>query len=292
LQPALVDSSGDEGGVVSAISLVEEVLAAARAADGQDAVDEAATRRLRHHGLAGTSLWLADQAGFAWRHDDELDLVVRPDARGRGLGAALARAAATTPGALSAWSHGDDPRARSLAASLDFEAVRALWVMRRPLAGLDPVVVLPGTTVRAFRDHDLGDRDAVLRINAEAFAHHPEQGGMDVTDMAERMAEPWWDPDGLLLAVDETTGEVLGFHWTKRHSPTLGEVYVVGIAPAAQGRGLGKVLTLAGLHHLAGLGCTEVLLYVESDNLPARAVYAGLGFTHADADTHVQYRRA
>ena len=35
----------------------------------------------------------------------------------------------------------------------------------------------------------------------------------------------------------------------------------------------------------------EVLLYVESDNEPAVHVYAGLGFAHGDADTHVQYRR-
>jgi mycothiol synthase len=68
-------------------------------------------------------------------------------------------------------------------------------------------------------------------------------------------------------------------------------VYVVGIDSAAQGRGLGKLLTLAGLHHLAGLGVDEVLLYVESDNAAAIAVYAGLGFGHAPADTHVMYRR-
>ena len=69
-------------------------------------------------------------------------------------------------------------------------------------------------------------------------------------------------------------------------------MYVVGVAPAAQGRGLGKVLTLAGLHHLAGLGVDEVLLYVESDNTAALATYSRLGFTHADADTHVMYARS
>jgi mycothiol synthase len=35
----------------------------------------------------------------------------------------------------------------------------------------------------------------------------------------------------------------------------------------------------------------EVLLYVESDNAPAIAVYSGLGFAHAAGDTHVRYRR-
>ena len=94
---------------------------------------------------------------------------------------------------------------------------------------------------------------------------------------------------GLLVAEDASG--VLGFHWTKQHDAALGEVYVVGVAPQAQGRGLGKVLTLAGLHHLHGLGVAQVLLYVEADNAPAVAVYSRLGFAHADSDTHVQYAR-
>jgi mycothiol synthase len=112
---------------------------------------------------------------------------------------------------------------------------------------------------------------------------------MDEDNLARRMAEPWFDPSGLLVAEDESG--MLGFHWTKRHDAQHGEVYVIGVAPRAQGRGLGRLLTLAGLEHLAGLGLDEVLLYVESDNAPAIALYSRLGFEHADADTHVQYAR-
>jgi mycothiol synthase len=113
---------------------------------------------------------------------------------------------------------------------------------------------------------------------------------MDPAGLAERMAEPWFDPAGLLVANDGD--RMLGFHWTKQHDADLGEVYVVAIAPEAQGQGLGRVLTLAGLHHLAGLGVREVLLYVESDNHPARKVYERLGFTHAPSDMHVQFTRS
>jgi mycothiol synthase len=104
------------------------------------------------------------------------------------------------------------------------------------------------------------------------------------------MAEPWFDPAGLIVAV--TGDRMLGFHWTKVHSPSHGEVYVVAIDPEAQGRGLGRALTLAGLHHLAARGLDEVLLYVESDNAPAIAVYSRLGFTHSPADTHLMYGRS
>lgn len=158
--------------------------------------------------------------------------------------------------------------------------------MRRPSSvPLPPLREPEGVAVRGYRPEDA---EELVRVNAAAFASHPEQGAMDEANLAERMAEPWFDPAGLLVAMDGE--QLLGFHWTKRHSPELGEVYVVGIDPAAQGRGLGKALTLAGLHHLVDGGAREILLYVESDNAPAVAVYSGLGFEHASADTHVMYR--
>ena len=265
------------------LDLIADISAAAEVEDGAAALDEATWRALKHHGETAQS-WVGD-GGFALVIGDQLSLVVRPDSRGRGVATALL--ADLPSGPLSAWSHGDHPAAAALARSHGFERVRSLWVMRRPTSlPLAEVVVPAGLTIRGYRPDDA---DEVIRVNAAAFAHHPEQGAMDAAELAERMAEPWFDPAGLLLAVEGD--RLLGFHWTKQHSPDLGEVYVVGIDPGAQGRGLGKLLTLAGLHHLAGLGVAEVLLYVESDNDPAVAVYSGLGFTHADADTHVMYRR-
>lgn len=265
---------------------IDDIAAAAEAADGAAPLDEATWLALRNHPERVRS-WQRE-GGFALVIGDELSLVVHPERRGSGIGAALLDAVlAARPGGIEAWSHGDHPAAAALARSHHFERVRELWVMRRPMAEpLPGLVVPPGLEVRGYEPADAGD---VLRINAAAFAHHPEQGSMDAANLAERMAEPWFDPAGLLLAVDGH--RVLGFHWTKQHSPDLGEVYVVGIDPAAQGRGLGKVLTLAGLHHLAARGVREVLLYVESDNAPAIAVYSRLGFAHAADDTHVRYRR-
>lgn len=270
-------------------------MAAAAAADGHDPVDEAVRLRLRHHGLAGSRLWLSGDQGFALRHGADLDLVVAPAGRRTGLGAGLAEVALADPGPVSAWSHGDHPGARRLAVRHGLVAVRSLWVMRRSLRTPLPDLEVPaGITVRGLDPADASDAAAVLRVNAAAFADHPEQGSLDAPGLAERMAEPWFDPAGLLLAIDHTADaghRVLGFHWTKRHSPEQGEVYVVGIGPEAQGRGLGRALTLAGLHHLADGGSTDVLLYVESDNAAARRVYERLGFTHADADTHLRYAR-
>ena len=225
--------------------------------------------------------------GFALLRGSSLDLAVGPSARGVGLGRALAEAAlAEAPPEVSAWSHTDDPAAAHLARTLGFAAVRALWVMQRDAAEVE-VPVVEGVTIRGYRD---SDADEVLRVNAAAFAHHPEQGAMDAANLAERMAEPWFDPDGLLVADAGAPGHgLLAFHWTKQHSDTLGEVYVVAVDPAAQGRGLGRAVTAAGLAHLAANGVREIVLYVESDNAAAIATYSRLGFTHTR--THVQYAR-
>ncbi len=263
------------------------------AADGADPLDEAAVLRLKHHGLDESHrLWVSDSSdGFALVREAALDLAVTPEARRHGVGTALAQVALASADVATAWSHGDHPAAARLAGRHGFARVRELWVLRRMTAEPLPDLVVPtGVTIRGLRPDDPADTDGVLAVNAAAFAGHREQGAMDAADLAARRAEPWFDPAGLLLAHD-ASGTLLGFHWTKQHSPRLGEVYVVGIAPRAQGRGLGKALTLAGLHHLAGRGVSEILLYVESDNLPARAVYEGLGFTHAAADTHVMYAR-
>lgn len=272
----------------AAIAAIASVRRACVEVDGVDPLDEAADLRLRHHGLDGIGHWV-DGRGFALRRGTELDLAVAPDHRGQGHGRALATRATSARGALTAWSHGDHAAAGALASHLGFTRERALWVMRRPtVVPLPTEEASPGVRIRDFGD---GDTAALLAVNAEAFAHHPEQGSLDVAGFDERRAEPWFDPAGLLLAVDDD-GELLGFHWTKQHDAASGEVYVIAVSPRAQGRGLGRLLTLSGLRHLTSRGVDEIHLYVEADNAPARRMYESLGFHHAPADTHVQYRRA
>jgi mycothiol synthase len=266
---------------------VAGISADAAAADGPEPLDEATWLALRHPEGHAVDLTVTEHA-FALVLDGTLSVVVRPSARRQGHAAALLdEVLARHPGPLAAWSHGNHPGAAALATRHGFDRVRDLWVMRRP-ARPAPAPHLPaGVHIRSYQD---SDRIELVRVNAAAFAHHPEQGAMDEADLAARMAEPWFDPADLLLAVDPD-GRLLGFHWTKVHSREVGEVYVVGVAPEAQGRGLGRLLTAEGLHHLAERGVDDVHLYVESDNAPAIAVYEMAGFTHAETDTHVMYSR-
>lgn len=277
---------------------VRHVARAATAHEGVATLNEQAVLQLKHRGLGGASLWLArvegEVVGFALRHGEDqvlLDLATHPDARRRGVGLSLAAAALPEGTRVEAWSHADHPGAERLALHFEVPRERELRIMRRPLRDLPPVPPAEGVRIRGFRAED---EEALVAVNAAAFAHHPEQGHMSIADFRERTGEAWFDPEGLLVAVpagDDDLPAVLGFHWTKPHvdeDPPYGEVYVVAVNPKAAGRGLGRSLTIAGLHHLAGRGFESVLLYVDGDNEPAVALYAGLGFEIERAEA--QYR--
>jgi mycothiol synthase len=155
--------------------------------------------------------------------------------------------------------------------------------MRRPFDGTPLPEAAPPAGVRLRTFVPGRDEDAWVRVNARAFAHHPEQGRWTRADLERREREPWFSAAGFFLA--ERDGALVGFHWTKVHEDgPVGEVYVVGVDPDAQGLGLGRVLTVAGLRHLEALGLPAVMLYVDESNTPATALYARLGFAHRSTD--------
>ena len=279
------------------VAAVLEVTQEAAEADGVRPMGESSLLRLRNGGGAVLAYEDGALAGSGVLDGDSAELVVRPRFRRRGHGRALATTLAGQAEPLKVWAHGELPGAVALAESLGFERFRALWKMRRPLGGPLPEVVLPpGVRLRTF---EVGrDEDAWVRVNARAFADHPEQGRWTRADLDRREREPWFSPEGFLLA--ERDGELVGFHWTKVHpapvrddggagTEALGEVYVVGVDPSAQGLGLGKVLTLAGLHHLKSLGLPAVMLYADESNTPATALYDKLGFAHWSTDAMYRF---
>ena len=215
------------------------------------------------------------------------ELAVDPAARRGGAGRALVEAllAETPDGRLRLWAHGEHPAAAALADGLGFDRTRVLLRMRRSLDLPLAEVVLPaGVAVRTFEAGR--DEQAWLGVNARAFATHPEQGRWGRAELDLRLTEPWFDPAGFFLA--EREGVLVGFHWTKVHGgdsgeshghEPVGEVYVVGVDPAEQGRGLGPALTLLGLHSLRDRGLHEVLLYVDESTVAAVKTYERLGFT-------------
>lgn len=254
---------------------------AATDVDGVDPFNEATRIALREDEEPRVLRTRDDVAVAVGFGDGPAELVVHPDHRRRGHGRALLDALVEA-GETRLWAHGDLPGAQALAASAGLTSVRTLLVLRLSLDDESPQERVPdGVTLRAFRPEDA---DAVVAVNGRAFASHPEQGAMDRADFDRRAAEPWFDPAGLFVAERTEDGKVVGFHWTKVEGDT-GEVYVVGVDPAAHGRGLGTALTARGLRHLHERGLRTVDLYVEGDNDAALTVYRRLGFVEQARDT-------
>ncbi|PRZ29207.1 mycothiol synthase [Antricoccus suffuscus] len=294
-----------------------DLVEAATSADGVSPLDEQSLLQLRDPaGSPGVRHLLALRgdlvAGYAITSpDDEAgrngELAVHPGHRGIGIGASLVEALQQDAPALHVWAHGNLPAAQALAQRAGFDKARVLWQLRRPLDESIAEATLPdGVEIRPFVPGQ--DEDEWLAVNAAAFATHPEQGHWSRADLDARMAETWFDPAGFLIAEvttdslrsagDESAlerGAIAGFHWTKVHDggtpEAIGEVYVVGVEPRAQGLGLGKTLTLAGLHHLHGDGLAAVLLYVDDDNIAAMRLYERIGFTPYASDVRYKWTK-
>ncbi|WP_308467721.1 mycothiol synthase [Rathayibacter soli] len=275
---------------------------AAREEDGYDPFNEQSRFDVtsgRRTPIVAT-VWSAQEharaIGAAILGHGQLDFVIDPVFRGKGLGGiALNGLLATVTGELTAWAHGDHPAARILAERHGFDAVRRLLQLRAPLDARPELVARPGAlhggaahpAITAFRP---GIDDAEwMALNAAVFATHPEQGAVTLADLGERMAEPWFNAGDFLIARDQA-GRMVGYNWLKIEPDAQeGEIYVIGVAAASAGQGLGRSLMRAGLARLRERGSTAATLYVEADNAAAVHLYRSLGFLDHTVD--VQYRR-
>ena len=236
---------------------------------------------------AGRAVVLEEPDGVAVVRDGELELVVRREARGRGTGTRLVERALALGGGAAprlAWAHGDSPAARAIATRYGWAPTRTLLQLRAPVPTAEVDLSLPaGLALSPFRPGT--DEADWLALNAAAFAHHPEQGGMTLDDLLAREADAWFSGDDLLLLRD-ASGRLAGSCWLKVEDG-IGEFYAVAVRPDLQGQGLGGVLMRAGSARLVGRGLDAQALYVEGDNEPALALYRRSGFTQHAID--VQY---
>jgi len=212
-----------------------------------------------------------------------VEYVVHPNARSTRVQvaedlvrAALGEIAAAGGGHVHLWIPKPDAADETVAQSVGLRRGRAIHQMRRSLPLDGDLATSRRAEVRPFVVGQ--DELAWLAVNNRAFRSHPEQGAWDRATLVERQEQGWFDPAGFLL--HEESGRIDAFCWTKVHDEEsrLGEIYVVGVDPDAQGRGLGRAVLLAGLDYLASLGLDAAMLYVDASNVAAVRLYTSIGF--------------
>ncbi|WP_347754371.1 mycothiol synthase [Agrococcus sp. ProA11] len=268
----------------AAFERVEALGTACLAADGVPPFNDQALVELRRG--ERRAVGDADALAVVSDAEGEVELAVHPDRRGRGLGTALVTRLVEELGGFDAWAHGDLPAARAIAERFGMQRVRTLLQLRAPVppASTDDDRLPDGT-----RPYAPSDASALLALNAAAFAAHPEQGRMSLTDLEARMAEPWHDDANLIVLPGEAGLDA--FTWVKPDGDRdVAELYVLGVSPAIQGAGLGRRMLDATFVRMRALGATAAHLYVEGDNDAALALYRRAGFEQWAID--VRWRHA
>ena len=278
----------------------ERIIGAATKHDGQSPLSDEA-RLAAAHGTRHALVFVEEDTPVAPGAvgGGEIDLVVTPEHRGRGIGSSALATLLDLAGAgkLVAWSHGENPAADLILRRAGFVPSRTLLRLALDPAALPAPDADPGLpegfTLRAYRPHsedESSDAADWVRVNALAFADHPEQGSLTIEDFLARTGEPWFAAGDLLLAHD-AAGELAGSAWVKTtHTSTGGpgtaplaetELYAIGVRPDLAGIGLGGALNRAALSRMAAHHPSRVTLYVEGDNEPALAMYRNAGYTES-----------
>jgi mycothiol synthase len=230
---------------------------------------------LAHHHAGEWSLELAVLPGVADERRDQL------------IAAAVELVREEGGGHVTYWVHGANADDDARAHRFGFTVERDLLQMRVALPLATPPRWPDGVSVRTFVPGQ--DEAAWVEVNNRAFAGHPEQGAWTADMLRAREEEPWFDPDGFLLAFD--ADGLAGSCWTKVHPAqppqepdALGEIYVIATDPSRHGKGLGRALTAGGLQSLADRGITVGMLFVDGANEAAVGLYRSLGFSTSRTD--------
>lgn len=116
---------------------------------------------------------------------------------------------------------------------------------------------------------------------ADGFLHGDSEYAEELRDAARRAREAQ-----LIVAVDESTGEVLGSvtfclpgsPWAQIAGPDEAEFRMLSVEPAARGRGAGEALVEACVRRARAAGCRRLVLLTTAGMTTAHRLYERLGF--------------
>ncbi len=270
-------AASDRPGIEAALEHVETTT-------GREAVSEHKRLRvLAAHSIDVVAIESDDVVGYgqaAWHGGGKephwaIELATTPTASREAWTTLLSRLTAAVPHGRRRHVWITRPDELPMARSAGWVVDRTLHEMHRPLPVETNAEMPKGIEVRPFRRHV--DETEWLSAHNEAFAGHPEVGGMTPDELEIRLRQPWFDPKGLLVAWRDD--RIVGSCWTKLHADHVGEIYLIGLRRKARGLGLGRALVLLGLADLSSRqGARDGMLWVDEANRGAHALYTELGF--------------
>ena len=215
-----------------------------------------------------------------------LDCLVHPELRRKSLATQLFHYAVRCATELKARvAYVNIPQhnvaAASLLSKLGFKFVRRFLELRRGLAE----VHLPNAKHIALpcRPLQRGEENKLTEIQNRCFAGTWGYNPNTVEEIAYRLNLTNCSPEDVILVCDEEN--LVGYCWTtinKEENTTLGRskgrIYMLGVAPDYQGKGIGKQVLMAGLSHLKSKGLEVAEVTVDSNNRAACALYESVGF--------------
>jgi len=211
---------------------------------------------------------------------------VHPEHRRRGLATrlfscAIRRARELGVGVVHVNITADNAAAQNMLSGLGFSLVRQFHELRLDMASVHWSDI--NRTALECRHLQANEEAELTRIQNRAFAGHWGYNPNTVEEITYKTHLSDFSPEDVILACDGD--KIGGFCWTRvafeggsASGEREGQIYMIGVAPDYRGKGVGKKLLLAGLNYLKSKGLKIAVLFADSENEAACALYKSIGF--------------
>jgi mycothiol synthase len=134
-----------------------------------------------------------------------------------------------------------------------------------------------------FRYLRCGEEEKLMHLQNRSFVNTWGYNPNTLDEIIYRTSLQSCSPEDVILACEADS--LIGYCWTRRifgeneiKSRDKGRIYMLGVDPQYQWRGIGKQVLLTGLSHLKSKGVKSVELSVDSENKAACSLYRSAGF--------------
>ena len=173
----------------------------------------------------------------------------------------------------------DNATARNVLSRLGFSPVHRFLQLRLDMARVRQRDI--NKAALPCRYLQRGEEDKLTQIQNSSFADTWGYNPNTTEEIMYYTSSAGFRPEDVILACDGD--KIAGYRWTRIIHETTpeerkGQIFMLGVDPACRGKGIGKVVLLAGLSHLENKGVRVVELTVDSENKAACTLYQSIGF--------------